>query len=46
MAGKVTKRGEVDNRLKMASSILTEQIDAMPDELLNADQKDYVKNFI
>ena len=46
MAGKVVKKGDVEYRQKMATNILSEQIDAMPEEKLNLDQKDYVKSFI
>ena len=46
MSGKVPKKGEVEYRLKMAANILTEQVDAMPEELFNIEQKDYVKSFI
>lgn len=46
MAGKVVKRGDMDHRLKLAQTILTEQVDSMPDDEFNADQKEYVKDFI
>jgi len=37
MSGKVVKKGDLEYRLKMASNILQEQVDAMPDELFNID---------
>lgn len=46
MAGKVAKKGDLDYRLKLAANILSEQVDSMPEELFNIDQKDYIKSFI
>lgn len=46
VAGKVPKKGDLEHRLKMATSILNEQIDGISDDLMNMDQKDFVKNFI
>ena len=46
MAGKVVKKGDEEHRLRSATNILSDQIDAMPEELFNLDQKDYLKSFI
>ena len=46
VAGKVPKKGDLEHRLKMATSILNEQIDGISDDLMNMEQKDFVKNFI
>ena len=46
MAGKVVRKGDTDQRAKLATNILIEQIDNLPEDLFNVEQKEYVKNFI
>ena len=46
VAGKVPKKGDIEQRLRIATSILNEQVDQISDDLLNVEQKEFVKNFI
>jgi len=46
MAGKVVRKGDADQRARLATNILIEQIDNLSEELFNVEQKEYVKNFI
>lgn len=46
VSGKVVKRGDFEMRQRSIQDILTNQIEAMSDDLLNSDQKEFIKSFI